>query len=241
MSQNSIIDLYTDLAVNPEKDFGWQKGLQNAVDHRYKKEWIEHIPDEVWKYCAAVGNPFDNDTINKGDSVLDLGCGAGVDLCVASLLVGESGHVYGIDLTPAMVEKALHHASLSNFSNITVYEGSFEQLPIENESINVVISNGAINLVHSKEKLFTEVYRVLKTGGKFTFSDMIKTEAVTENACCSNESWADCVAGTLYSSTILQMLRDSGFLDVQLITTNHYKTSESTVGATFSAIKGTKS
>lgn len=241
MSQNSIIDLYTDLAVNPEKDFGWQTGLKNALDHKYKIEWIENIPDEIWKYCAAVGNPFDNDAIKKGDSVLDLGCGAGVDLCVASLLVGKSGSVYGIDLTPAMVEKSLYHASLSNLSNITVYEGSFEKLPLESESIDVVISNGAINLVHSKEKVFSEVYRVLKAGGEFTFSDMIKTETVTENTCCSSESWADCVAGTLSGNTILQMLTDAGFLEVKLVGTNHYKTSESTVGATFSAIKGTKS
>jgi len=65
MSQNSIIGLYTDLAVNPEKAFGWQKGLKNALDHQYKKEWLENISDEIWKYCAAVGNPFDNNAINS--------------------------------------------------------------------------------------------------------------------------------------------------------------------------------
>lgn len=237
MSKTSIIDLYTDLAVNPEKDFGWDKGFKNALNHKYKKEWIEHIPDEVWKYCAAVGNPFLIDTIQKGESVLDLGCGAGVDLCVASLLVGETGKVFGIDVTPAMVEKSMHHASLANLLNITVYEGSFDNLPINNNSIDVVISNGAINLVPSKEKVFSEVYRVLKTGGRFTFSDMIKIETTKEDCCCNSESWADCVAGTLESDTILQMLAEAGFSQVELIGTNHYKTSESTVGATFSARK----
>lgn len=237
MSQNSIVALYTELALNPEKDFGWDKGLKNAVEHKYKKEWLEYIPDEIWKYCAAVGNPFENDAIQKADSVLDLGCGAGVDLCVASLLVGETGNVFGIDLTPAMVEKSKYHAALAKLSNITVYQGSFEKLPIDNESIDVVISNGAMNLVPSKEKVFSEVNRALKHGGIFTFSDMIKTEAITKSSCCNNESWADCVAGTLHSDTVLQMLIDAGFYEVKLISTNHYKTSESTIGAVFSARK----
>ena len=156
MSQNSIIELYTDLATNPDKDFGWEKGLINAQNHNYKEEWIERIPKEVWKYCAAVGNPFVSGVINEGNNILDLGCGAGVDLCVASLLVREKGKVFGIDVTPAMVEKARLNASLANFSNITVSEGSFDNLPIEDGSIHVVISNGAINLAPSKENVFSD-------------------------------------------------------------------------------------
>jgi 2-polyprenyl-3-methyl-5-hydroxy-6-metoxy-1,4-benzoquinol methylase len=112
MSQNSIIELYTDLATNPEKDFGWEKGLQNAMNHNYKKEWIDAIPNEIWEYCAAVGNPFEAGNIIEGMNVLDIGCGAGVDLCVASILVGEKGTVTGVDVTPAMVDKGRLHATL---------------------------------------------------------------------------------------------------------------------------------
>jgi len=106
MSQNSIIELYTDSATNSDKDFGWEKGLQNAVNYNYKKEWIENIPSEIWEYCAAVGNPFEAGVVSEGMSVLDIGCGAGVDLCVASILVGKKGKVSGVDVTPAMAEKA---------------------------------------------------------------------------------------------------------------------------------------
>lgn len=242
-----IIDLYTDLAQHADKDFGWEKGLQNAIKQGYKKEWLDHIPEPVWFYCAAVGNPFELGSFKQGQSVLDIGCGAGVDLCVASLLVGETGHVYGIDLTPAMVEKAMEHARLSKLSNITVYEGSIEKLPFDDESINTVISNGAINLSSSKEKVFSEIYRVLSPGGALFFADMIRDESYKpdnkpstcgdETDSCSNESWADCVSGTLHSGELLQVMKNAGFVDVEQVSITHYKTSDSTVGATFRSIK----
>ena len=237
MSHDAIIELYTDLANNPDKDFGWDKGLQNAISHGYKKEWLQNIPKEIWSYCAAVGNPFSAGAFNEGESVLDIGCGAGVDLCVASLLVGEKGNVTGIDLTPAMVEKSRQHANLANLSNITVTESSFERLPIEDNSIDIVISNGAINLAASKENVFKEIYRVLKDNGHIYFSDMIKDEGNQTESCCNKESWADCVAGTLQSDELIQILTEAGFKEAQLLSTNHYKTSATTIGATFSAKK----
>jgi len=237
MSHRSIIDLYSDLANNPDKEFGWDKGLQNARNHGYKEEWIKALPEEIWNYCAAVGNPFSAGELHEAESVLDIGCGAGVDLCVASTLVGESGKVFGIDITPAMVEKARYHASLAKLSNITVCEGSIEKLPFEDCSINVVISNGAINLAQSKTDVFSEIYRVLKDNGHVYFSDMIKDENNREECCSNKESWADCVAGTLTGSELLQMLIAAGFSEVKLLSTNHYKTSTSTIGATFTAKK----
>jgi len=237
MSQNSIIELYTDLATNPDKDFGWEKGLQNAMNHNYKKEWIDDIPNEIWEYCAAVGNPFEAGAIREGMNVLDIGCGAGVDLCVASILVGEKGAVKGVDVTPAMVDKARLHATLVKQPNVTANVGTFESLPSKNKSIDVVISNGAINLAPSKQNVFSEIYRVLKHGGYLTFSDMIKDENHSKNSCGGGESWADCVAGTLKCNDLIKMLEEAGFKEVKLLSKNHYKTSPSTIGATFSAKK----
>ena len=237
MSNNSILDLYTDLANNPDKDFGWDTGLKNARNHGYKQAWIEAIPEEVWNYSAAVGNPFNAGELCEGDSVLDIGCGAGVDVCVASLLVGDSGRVYGVDITPAMVEKAKHNADIAGLSNITVYEGSIEKLPIDDGAVNIVISNGAINLAGSKEIVFSEIYRVLNNGGYLYFSDMIKDENNLDEVCCSKESWADCVAGTLRSDELIKLLEKAGFTNAKMLNTNHYKTSSSTIGATFSARK----
>jgi arsenite methyltransferase len=237
MTNHSILDLYTDLANNPDKDFGWDTGLQNARNHGYKESWIETIPEEIWKFCAAVGNPFNDVESLEGGSVLDIGCGAGVDLCVASLLVGSTGKVFGVDVTPAMVEKAKHNVTIAGMSNITVYESSFDELPIEDNSVSTVISNGAINLAVSKETVFSEIYRVLIKGGYLCFSDMIKDESHPEKSSCEKESWADCVAGTLRSEELIQFLEKTGFVDVKMLNTNNYKTSASTVGATFSARK----
>ena len=237
MSNQSILELYTELANNPDKDFGWDTGLQNARNHGYKEVWIEAIPEKIWSYCAAVGNPFNAGEIGEGDSVLDIGCGAGVDTCVASLLVGNSGSVYGLDITPAMVEKAKHNADIAGLSNITVFEGSFDKLPIGDGTVNIVISNGAINLAGSKEIVFSEIYRVLINGGHLYFSDMIKDENNLDEVCCSKDSWADCIAGTLRSDELIQLLEKAGFTDARILNTNHYKTSSSTVGATFSAKK----
>jgi arsenite methyltransferase len=237
MSHHTIVDLYTDFANNPDRNFGWDKGLQNALNHGYKPEWINSIPEKIWSYCAAVGNPFRAGDLHSGETVLDIGCGAGVDLCVASLLVGDNGKVLGVDVTPAMVEKSRRHAELSGRSNITVYQDSIEKLPVEDSSVDVVISNGAINLSLSKESVFSEIYRVLKMNGRLFFCDMIKDENNISTSCCDKESWADCVAGTIRSAELLQMLTEAGFNDVRLLATNHYKTSASTVGATFSAKK----
>jgi len=237
MNKQAIIDLYTDLATNPEKNFGWEKGLQNAINHSYKDEWIASIPKEIWNYCIAVGNPFIAGELQEGEIVLDLGCGAGVDLCVASLLVGEKGYVYGTDITPAMVERAQYNISLAGLSNITVHECSIELLPVDDNSINTVISNGAINLVNSKETAFSEIYRILMKGGRLYLADMIRDDNARELSCCVNESWANCIAGTLTSDELIQLLTQAGFVDIQFLGTNHYKTADSTIGAAFSAKK----
>ena len=237
MSNRIVIDLYTDLANNPDKDFGWEKGIQNARNHGYKQEWIERIPKQIWKYCAAVGNPFQTDDIKEGDFILDIGCGAGVDLCVASLLVGEKGKVFGIDITPAMVERAKTNVELAGLTNIVLYEGSSDKLPIESGSLDVVISNGAINLSPAKETVLAEVYRVLRQNGHFIFSDMIRDADNSSESCSASESWANCVAGTVDANEIIKLLAEAGFVKIQLLNTNHYKTSATTVGATFRATK----
>ena len=239
-----VIELYTQLAQDPSKDFGWDKGLQNAKAHGYKKEWIDAIPSKVWEFCAAVGNPFSDAEIKKGDTVLDLGCGAGVDVLVASLLVGPKGKVFGVDITPKMVEIATNHAKLSNASNVTILESSFEYVDLKDSSVDVVISNGAINLTSCKESVFAEIHRVLKDDGKIHFADMIDISQAdescsSENSSCSSseDDWANCVAGTMREAELISLIQKAGFEDVVCRGRNHYATAKTTKGATFSAVK----
>ena len=241
-----IIELYSELADKPQTDFGWAKGLENAKSHNYVNEWFENLPREIWDYCAAVGNPFSVGKIDEGSTVVDLGCGAGVDLLVSALLVGESGKAIGIDITPKMVLKAKEHVKLAGFNNVEVLESSFENIALEDESVDFVISNGAINLTSCKQSVFAEIYRILKPNGKIYFADMIDI-TVDEGTCCSVENsscceseegdWANCVAGTLRESELIDIIKEAGFKDVELDSLTHYTTAETTQGATFRATK----
>lgn len=246
-NHKQIIELYTELAERPEKDFGWDKGFENAKAHAYLDTWFEKLPSEIWQYCAAVGNPFSQGGIKQGDVVVDLGCGAGVDLLVSALLVGEKGRAIGVDITPEMVKKARYHSSIAGFSNVNVLESSFESIEVEDESVDVVISNGAINLTSCKESVFAEIYRILKPDGKIYFADMIDISVEAESCCsieksvsCSSADegdWANCVAGTLRQDELIKIIEKSGFCDVECTGLTHYTTSDTTQGATFKATK----
>jgi len=230
--------LYTELAETPDKDFGWGKGKENVRSLGYEDDWLRTIPDVVWESAAAVGNPFLMSPIQKGQTVIDLGCGAGADACVAALLVGAEGRVIGIDYTPAMISKARGNAMVSGFANLEFYEADMTSLPVENAYADVVISNGAINLSADKERVLAEAYRILRPGGRLQIADMVKDPSVGEGACCSgDESWADCVSGTLDPETFLRLIEQAGFSNVSLIAYTGYRTARRTVGALFLAEK----
>jgi len=143
--QAQLIALYTKLADNPDSEFGWSKGKTNARQPGYSDTWLDRLPDVVWESAAAVGNPFKLGEIASGQSVLDVGCGAGADACVAALLVGDTGKVIGVDCTPAMINKAQRNAQLSELENTEFFVADINNLPMADNTVDVVISNGAIN------------------------------------------------------------------------------------------------
>ncbi len=224
--------LYSDLARNPGKDFGWGKGKENARTLRYDARWLDSLPDRVWESAAAVGNPFSLGPIRPGETVVDLGCGAGADLCIAALLVGAAGRAIGIDLTPAMIEKARENAMLSGLENVEVRIGDIETMPLPDSCADVVISNGVINLSPHKPCVFREAFRILKRGGRLQIADMVRNGA---NDIVSCDSWAGCVSGTVEPERYLEMLREAGFKDVEFVAFTGYQTAATTIGATFRA------
>ena len=230
--------LYTELAHNPEKEFGWGKGKENASTLGYADEWLNRLPDIVWESAAAVGNPFSLGTIHAGETVVDIGCGAGADACIAAILVGKEGKVFGIDCTPAMIAKASENADASGLPQVVFQEAEMTELPVPDCAADVVISNGAINLAEDKDAVLAEAYRVLRPGGRLQIADMVRDTSTGDSACCSGEeSWADCVSGTLAPNTFLSMLTKAGFVDVELAGFTDYRTAASTTGALFKAIK----
>src|SRR6266446_4790119 len=232
-----IRSLYSELALHPEKDFGWGKGKENARALGYNHDWLERLPDAVWESSSAVGNPFACGPIHPDETVIDLGCGAGADVCVAALLVGPCGVVVGVDVTPAMVQKARANTARARLANVRIYETDMANLPLPDSCADVVISNGAINLLPEKPCALKEAFRVLKLGGRFQIADMIRDESIPQCEKVTGGSWANCVGGTVTISCFLRMLADTGFVRATCVKTTGYRTSVSTIGALFFAEK----
>lgn len=231
-----VRNLYTALALQPERDFGWGKGKSNARQLGYDPAWLEALPESVWESAAAVGNPLALGPLQRGEVIVDIGCGAGADLCIAALLVGATGKAIGLDLTAAMVTKARDNARRAGVNNVTVHEADITALPLPDACADIVISNGAINLAADKARVFQEIYRVLRPGGRLQLADMVR-RASLETEAVGSGSWADCVAGTVAPERYLDLLQTAGFRNVVLVAWTGYRTAANTEGATFRAVK----
>lgn len=162
----------------------------------------------------GCGIPTEFAQIKEGDTVLDLGSGAGNDCFVARELVGATGKVIGVDMTDVMIEKARENAEKLNFNNVEFRKGDIEQLPIGGNRIDVVVSNCVLNLVPDKEKAFEETYRVIKPGGHFSVSDVVLKGDLPENLKNDAEMYAGCVAGAIQLDEYLSLINKAGFTDV---------------------------
>lgn len=154
--------------------------------------------------------------ISEGDTVLDLGSGAGNDVFVARSYVGDSGKVIGLDMTEAMINKARENNSKLGFDNVEFILGEIESMPVENETVNVVLSNCVLNLVPDKKKSFEEIYRVMKPGGHFSISDIVLSGALPEPIKKAGEMYAGCVSGAIEKNDYIQLIKDAGFTNIKL-------------------------
>ena len=148
-------------------------GIKGIRQLGYPEPWWQDFPVALLESFCGVGNPFSLGALHSGEVVLDLGCGAGFDACVAARLVGQTGQVVGVDVTPEMVNRAWELASLLPFRNLSFEVASAENLPFPNQFFDVVTSNGVFNLVIEKEKAAEEIFRVLKPGGRLHLADMV--------------------------------------------------------------------
>ena len=188
--QNSIREKYVEVSRSIEGKFRYLTGKAGAEALHYDSSLIKSAPDELIELFCGVGNPFSLGEITLGQTVLDVGCGAGFDIYCSSKMVGLKGKVFGIDLTPEMVERARINLVLAGVSNAKVQVASSESIPFEDNSFDVVTSNGVLNLSPDKEKSFCEIYRVLKPGGRLQFADMVlKEELPLEEM--SAKAWSD--------------------------------------------------
>lgn len=182
---------YAEVAQSAEGRFSYPTGRQGALALGYAASIIESLPDDVLASFCGVGNPFALGPIKGGAAVLDVGCGAGFDMIVASRLVGRGGKVYGIDMTPEMVERARANLQRSGVTDAQVDVSGAESIPYPDASFDVVISNGVVNLSPAKEEVFREIYRVLRPDGRLQFADIVVNQALPPEVANSLEAWSE--------------------------------------------------
>lgn len=205
---------YTEVATNPERQFHFHTGRRLAELLAYPASIRAALPDEAVASFAGVDNPFGAGRLPVGGRVVDLGSGGGFDCFVAAELVGPTGSVVGVDMTPAMLERSRRVANQLEIRNVEFREGILEALPIADGWADVVISNGVLNLVADKTRVLAEAHRVLRPGGVLQFADIAVGGEVPEAAKCDIELWTDCIAGGLSVDEWCQLIQDAGFDDL---------------------------
>ncbi len=164
----------------------------------------------------GCGNPTALNTLKEGETVLDLGCGAGFDVFLAAKAVGKTGKVYGVDMTPEMIAKARENACKGGYTTVEFKLGEIESLPIESDMIDAVISNCVINLSPNKEQVFADAYRVLKTGGRLMVSDIVLEQPLPPQVRQSLTAYVGCIAGAILQTEYLAAMERAGFVDITI-------------------------
>jgi len=193
----------------PSIDIGEMKGIG------YSEEELRTVPKDA--ITLGCGNPVALASLKEREIILDLGSGMGLDCFLAASKVGEKGRVIGVDMTPEMVDRAKSTADKHGYKNVEFRLGEIENLPVEDSSVDVIISNCVINLSPDKEKVFREAYRVLKPSGRIMISDLVTEGELPEKIKKSPDKWAECIAGAIEKNVYLNMIRRAGFKKVKIV------------------------
>lgn len=189
--RESVRKRYADVSRSTAGRFAYLTGRPGALALGYESSLLGKVPDETMVAFCGVGNPFSLGPVHSGEAVLDIGCGAGVDLLIAAHLVGRNGRVCGIDLTPEMVQKAQANVGQIGLPQAGIAMGTAEAIPFDDASFDVIISNGVLNLSPLKEQSYREIYRVLRNGGRLQFADIVLKEDLAPEVAGNLDAWSD--------------------------------------------------
>lgn len=209
--------MYGAVAADPAQHFHFPVGRSACVALGYPESELDPLPPEVVASFAGVGYPFRADVIRPGDTVLDIGAGSGTDSFIASRLVGDRGKAWALDITPGMVAKLKASAQAAGLDNIECIEADVERIPLPDNSVDVVTSNGALNLVPDKRRAFAEILRVLRPEGRVQIADVVIARPVPLGGRSDPQLWAECVVGASIDEDYLDLFRDAGFSDVRVL------------------------
>jgi arsenite methyltransferase len=194
----------------------------------YSAEELAELPDTVTDASLGCGNPLALADLQPGEVVLDLGSGGGIDCFLAARKVGSEGRVIGLDMTPDMIKLARRNAKKMGMTNVDFRFGEMEDMPLPNESVDVIISNCVINLSPDKDTVFREAYRVLRPGGRLSVSDIVVDGDLPEFIRNKLDAWAGCVAGALDERVYLGKIRAAGFAQVEVLSRDHSEVDKNT-------------
>lgn len=212
VSRSDVRNFYSKAAITTQESL--------CCPTQYDLNDLQHIPKEVQEISYGCGSPVTRAKLREGEVMLDLGSGGGIDCFIAAKHVGKTGRVYGIDMTEEMLKVAKKHAvrvaENLGYSNIEFKQGFLEAIPIDDTSIDLVTSNCVINLSTKKNEVFKEIYRILKSGGRFLVSDIISERAVPEEMQNNKELWGECISGAITLNEFLDYAKNSKFKGLRI-------------------------
>lgn len=206
----------------PSSECGGMSSKEQAKMIGYSDKDLEKIPVEA-NMGLGCGNPVALADLKKGETVLDLGSGGGMDVFLAAKKVGSAGRVIGVDMTKAMVDKAMKTAEKHGYKNVEFRLGEIENMPVEGNSVDVIISNCVINLSPDKKQVFNEAYRVLKPNGRMHISDIVTEGKLPTNILKNLDAWAACVSGAMEKKEYLKTIEEAGFKKVKIVSESSYE------------------
>jgi SAM-dependent methyltransferase len=214
---------YTRIA---QRDTGCCGGASSEADQvaqriGYSEEELQVVPEGA-NLGVGCGNPTALASLRPGEVVLDLGSGAGFDAFLVARAVGPTGRVIGVDMTDAMLERARENARKGGFANVEFRKGTIEDLPLEGESVDVIISNCVINLSPEKDRVFREAYRVLRPGGRLMISDIVLEQPLPPEVASSLDAYLGCVGGASLRKEYLETIQKAGFREVEIVRESNF-------------------
>lgn len=212
-----VKDKYGEVSKNPCGVFNFPVGKMFALKVGYPKDVLDKLPASLTESFTGANNPQGFVELKLKEVVLDLGCGAGLDLYFYAKAVGEDGKVYGLDISVDMVDKARQNMQIVRIKNADITVGESDNLPFSDNFFDVVASNGIYNLSPSKEAVMKEVYRVLKPGARTVFCEIVLKESLSEDERKSHSDWFRCIGGALVENDFLKLMEKTGFKKIEVI------------------------
>lgn len=213
----AVAERYSSVATTPDQKFNFPVGRNFAESVGYDAALLNRLPRGMWESFTGAGNPQAFVDAKPGEAVLDLGCGAGLDLYMYSQRVGAEGHLYGLDLSQAMLDKACQNFSAMGIENVEWLNAPADMIPLPDESIDLVTANGIYNLSPDKDAVMREVARVLRPGGRTIFAEIVLKSELPSEVRCEISDWFRCIGGALVQQDFLNRMEANGLENPQIL------------------------